>query len=223
MMRAVVTHPEGARVQSAASWPVTGRPDWRERLPVLCGERIVLRELLPADGPPLAALLTTDEVTRFISPPPKSAEAFDRCIQNAVEQRAAGMAAWYAVTPRAFDTPVGLFQVRSIEPGFATAEWGFALGSGFWGTGIFDESAALVLAFSFETLGVHRLEARVAVRNGRGIGALRKLGAVQEGLLRKSLLCNGAFLDQALYTILDDDWRRAQAMAGSRRVTLAVH
>ena len=49
----------------------------------------------------------------------------------------------------------------------------------------------MVVDFAFDTLGVHRLEARAAVANGRGNGALRKIGAVQEGVLRKSFLKNG--------------------------------
>ena len=61
--------------------------------------------------------------------------------------------------------------------------------------------------FAFETVGVHRLEARAALRNGRGNGALRKIGAVQEGVLRKSFLKNGEYLDQMLWTILDEDWK----------------
>ena len=88
-------------------------------------------------------------------------------------------------------TAIGLFQVRQLEPDFATAEWGFALGSAFWGTGMFMDGARMVVDFAFETLGVRRLEARAAVANGRGNGALRKLGAVQEGVLRRSFLKNG--------------------------------
>ena len=63
-----------------------------------------------------------------------------------------------------------------------------------------------MVQFAFETVGVHRLEARAAVKNGRGNGALRKIGAVQEGVLRKSFLKNGEYLDQVLWTILDEDW-----------------
>ena len=37
----------------------------------------------------------------------------------------------------------------------------------------------------------------VSKRNGRGNGALRKLGAVQEGLLRQSFARNGEYVDQA--------------------------
>jgi ribosomal-protein-alanine N-acetyltransferase len=105
------------------------------------------------------------------------------------------------------DTAVGLFQVRQLEPGWGTAEWGFAIGSAFWGTGLYAEGAELVLDFVFETIGVHRLEARAAIQNGRGNGALRKLGAVQEGTLRKSFLRNGQYMDQALWAIIADDWR----------------
>ena len=112
--------------------------------------------------------------------------------------------------------PIGIFQVRSLEPAFGTAEWGFALASEFWGTGIFVDGAKLVVDFAFEVLGVHRLEARAALKNGRGNGALRKLGAVQEGVLRRSFLRNGEYLDQALWTILQDEWMQAKTVWGSR-------
>jgi RimJ/RimL family protein N-acetyltransferase len=71
---------------------------------------------------------------------------------------------------------------------------------------VFQEGAALMVNFAFEVVGVHRLEARAAVKNGRGNGALRKMGAVQEGLLRKSFQKDGEYLDQALWTILKEDW-----------------
>jgi RimJ/RimL family protein N-acetyltransferase len=57
---------------------------------------------------------------------------------------------------------------------------------------------------------VHRLEARVAAVNGRGNGALQKIGAVQEAILRKSFHCNGQYIDQLLYAILDQDWRASR-------------
>jgi RimJ/RimL family protein N-acetyltransferase len=65
---------------------------------------------------------------------------------------------------------------------------------------------------------VHRLEARAAVKNGRGNGALQKLGATQECILRKSFLKNGEYLDQVLYGMLDTDWRGARAAAVPVRV-----
>jgi ribosomal-protein-alanine N-acetyltransferase len=185
--------------------------DW---LPVLEGRHVRLRGLRPSDAPALHGLLTAPEVARFVSTPPASVDAFERFIAKANRQRS-GKYICYAVTLKGSDTAIGLFQIRETEPNFEAAEWGFALGSAFWGTGIFSESAQLILQFVFLTLGVHRLEARAAVRNGRGGRALQKMGAVQEGVLRKSFKCNGEYLDQVLYAIVKDDWSASLQMAAT--------
>src|SRR5438128_12603566 len=166
--------------------------DWQHRLPTLTGHNVVLRELRTSDAQSLFAMLTTEEVSRFISPPPSTVEGFERFIAWTLRQRSAGCYACFAVTLNDSDTAIGIFQIRETEPGFGTAEWGFALGSPYWGTGVFQEGAQLVVDFAFETVGVHRLEARSAVRNRRGQGALQKVGAVKEGYLRQSLCRNGA-------------------------------
>ena len=198
-----------------ATRPTTSS-DWRQTLPVLSGAGITLRELRLGDAPALLTLLTTEEVTRFISPPPTTVEGFERFITWAQNEREAGRYVCFAVVPDGYDTAVGLFQVRQLDSSFETAEWGFAIGSEFWGTGLFTAGADLVLEFSFETLGVRRLEARAAVQNGRGNGALRKTGAVQEGVLRKSFLRGGKHIDQALWALLDEDWYRSKAVWGSK-------
>jgi ribosomal-protein-alanine N-acetyltransferase len=194
--------------------------DWRTGLPVLTGAQVVLRELRSTDAPSLFALLTTEEVSRFISPPPTSVEGFEKFIAWAQRQRRAGSYACFAVTLANDDTAIGIFQLRELEPGFGTAEWGFAIGSPYWGTGVFQEGAELLVSFAFERVGVHRLEARAAVRNGRGNGALRKIGAVQEGLLRKSFLKDGEYLDQTLWTILDEDWHARDGWASQEGMTI---
>ena len=185
--------------------------DWQHGLPTLRDAQVVLRELRASDAPSLFALLTTEEVARFISPPPSSVEGFERFISWTLRQRAEGTYACFAVTVTGYDTAIGIFQVRATEPGFATAEWGFAIGSPFWGTGVFQQGAELVLDFAFDTLGVHRLEARAAVKNGRGNRALQKLGAVAECRLRNSFVKGGEYLDQMLYAMLDTDWRGSRA------------
>jgi ribosomal-protein-alanine N-acetyltransferase len=179
----------------------------KDGLPVLAGSSFTLRELRTEDAPALLALLTTDEVSRFISPPPTTVDGFERFIQWANRERQAGNYACFAVVPNGGDTAVGIFQLRSLEQGFATAEWGFAIGSQFWGTGMFTEGARLVVDFAVDVIGTHRLEARAAVANGRGNGALRKVGAVQEGVLRRSFVRNGVHHDQVLWGILAEDWR----------------
>jgi [ribosomal protein S5]-alanine N-acetyltransferase len=194
----------------------TTQSDWRQSLPVMAGSMVTLRDLRLSDAPALLSMLSTEEVARFISPPPTTVEGFERFIAWTHRERAAGNYVCFGVVPHGMDTAIGIFQIRQLEPGFGTAEWGFAIGSPYWGRGIFSEAAKLAVDFAFEGIGVHRLEARAAVINGRGNGALRKVGAVQEGILRKSFLRNGEYLDQALWTILDEDWRRAKTAWGVR-------
>jgi RimJ/RimL family protein N-acetyltransferase len=203
------SHPVHTRAAavSGTTQPQTVASNWKIALPMLAGSTFRLRELRIEDAPSLLAMLTTEEVARFISPPPTTVEGFERFIVWAQRERQAGNYACFAIVPQGMATAIGIFQVRSLEPGFGTAEWGFAMGSQFWGSGIFAEGAHLVLDFAFDVIGAQRLEARAAVANGRGNGALRKIGAVQEGLLRRSFLRNGLHLDQVLWGILADDWR----------------
>ena len=200
----------------AQATAVTTQSDWRQALPVMTGSMVTLRDLRLSDAPSLLAMLSTAEVARFISPPPTTVEGFERFIAWTHRERAAGKYICFAVVPHGMDTAVGIFQIRQLEPGFVTAEWGFAIGSAYWGTGIFLDAAKRAVDFAFETIGVHRLEARAAVANGRGNGALRKMGAVQEGVLRQSFLRNGQYHDQILWTILAEDWRYGKAVWGVR-------
>jgi RimJ/RimL family protein N-acetyltransferase len=205
-------------LMTSATTPTTTATssDWKHSMPVLHGNGITLRELRISDAPALLALLTTEEVTRFISPPPTTIEGFERFIQWADREREGGRYVCFAVVPDGYDTAVGLFQVRQLDQAFATAEWGFAIGSPFWGSGLFMKGADLVIEFAFDVLGVHRLEARAAIENARGNGALRKAGAVQEGILRKSFLRGGKHHDQALWAIVSTEWQRSKAVWGAR-------
>ena len=202
---------ESMAVETTMTTTTTTAPvvssDWKQGLPTLSAENVTLRELRLSDAPSLLAMLTTEEVARFISPPPTTVAGFERFIAWTHNERQAGRYICFAVVPKGMDTAIGIFQVRQLEPGFASAEWGFAIGSAFWGTGLFPTGSQLVLDFAFDVVGVHRLEARAAVRNGRGNGALRKVGASCEGVMRKSFLRNGEFLDQNLWSILAEDWK----------------
>ncbi len=193
--------------RAATRTTIVTTSDWKTGLPVLAGTTFLLRDLRLEDAPSLLAMLTTEEVSRFISPPPTTVEGFEHFIIWAQREREAGNYACFAVVPDGMATAVGIFQIRSLDSGFVTAEWGFALGSQFWGTGIFVEGARLMVDFAVDVIGAHRLEARASVANGRGNGALRKLGAVQEGVLRGAFNRHGVRHDQVLWGIVADDWR----------------
>ena len=209
----MVQNLEPIRFDAAAAVAAIGvEDDWTKALPVLQGRRTVLRELVKTDALSLLSMLSAEEVARFISPPPTTPEGFEKFIAWAKRERQTGKQITFGMVPEGCDHAVGLVQVRAIAPNFSVAEWGFALGSPFWGTGLFLASARMTLDFAFQHTGVNRLEARAVVQNGRGNGALRKLGAVQEGVLRGSLVKNGKHLDQVMWSILSQDWFQAKAV-----------
>ena len=193
-------------VASLPTWGPAARANWREGLPVLRGLGLTLRALTAADAPSLHAQLTTDQVSRFISPPPASVTGFERFIAWTHRERAAGRYACFAVVPDGETAAVGIFQVRMLEDRAGVAEWGFILGEAYWGTGLFLAGAQRVVDFAFATMGLQRLEARASTANGRGNGALAKLGAVREAVLRQSFERHGERHDQALWGILRHDW-----------------
>lgn len=190
--------------ESLPVWGPASVVDWRAGLPVLEGVGLTLRELRPEDAPSLHAELSNEAVARFISPPPATCEDFERFIRAAVTKRAEGQYACFAVIPTGETRAVGLFQIRILEG--ETAEWGFALGQSYWGTGLFLAGAHAVVHFAFTQMGLSRLEARAAVPNGRGNGALRKLGAQCEATLRRSFQRHGQWVDQLLWAMTADDW-----------------
>jgi len=180
--------------------------DWREALPVLVAEGVTLRELRVSDAPTLLAMLTTEEVARFITPPPTTVEGFEKFIGWTHREQAAGRYVCFGVVPAGRHDAVGIIQIRALDKEFGIAEWGFALGSEFWGTGVFQAAARQVVGFAFKALPVRRLEARAVVKNGRGNGALNKLGASCEAVLRSSFRKDDTNMDQMLWSILRSDW-----------------
>jgi ribosomal-protein-alanine N-acetyltransferase len=209
----MVQNLEPIRFDAGAAVAAVGvEDDWTKALPVLEGRRTVLRELVKTDALSLLSMLSAEEVSRFISPPPTTPEGFEKFIAWAKRERQTGSQITFGIVPEGCDHAVGLVQVRAIAPNFSVAEWGFALGSPFWGTGLFLASARMTLDFAFQHTAVNRLEARAVVQNGRGNGALRKLGAVQEGVLRGSMVKNGKHLDQIMWSILSQDWFQAKAV-----------
>jgi [ribosomal protein S5]-alanine N-acetyltransferase len=213
-------HPESCEVTARPAPPEAAyrRPvsrlarAWRDGVPPLVGDRVTLRELQDVDAPTMLAMMNDDEVRRFIPRPPQSADRFREFIEWTHRKRQTGSYLCFGMVPAGQDHAVGLFQVRKLDPLFHTAEWGFALGRPYWGTGLFEQGAQLLLGMLFDTIRLRRLEARAAVANGRGNGALQKVGASREGQLRRSFLLNGQYSDDALWSVVAADWRRRQGV-----------
>ncbi len=188
--------------------PAAPAKSWQEVVPELSNDVVTLREVRRSDAPSLFAMLTTEEVRRYMSTPPGDVAGFERFIDWARAERAAGRYLCLAVVPKGYDVAIGIFQIHQLDPAFTTGEWGAALGSQFWGTGIFEAGARLLFDFLFDQLGLHRLEARAAVQNGRANGAARKMGAVPEGVARRALKYRGRYHDQLMWSLLAEDWQQ---------------
>jgi len=188
-----------------------GALDWRATVPMLLTQDVRLRELRVADAPALLSVLTED-VVRFISPPPTTIEGFRQFIEWSHRRREQGRYVSFGVVPEGCDVAVGIFQLQLSEEPKAKAEWGFAMGSPFWGRGLFVEGADAMLDFAFRGIGLDRLGTRVAVANERGNGALRKLGAVRERVIPNGLVRNGRYLDQYYWSICPEDRPRRKVI-----------
>ncbi len=180
--------------------------DWRRELPVLASRLATLREPASQDLGPLVDVLSISDASRFGIDEPITDAAVVGLIERATRERAAGTAFTYVVSLGAGRPAVGLVRVRQLDVVFEAAEWEATLTPSVRGTGVFIDAIRLVGSFAFGTVGVHRLEARVVVQNGRANGALKKLGAVQEGILRRSLRKDGVYFDQVLWSMLKEDW-----------------
>jgi ribosomal-protein-alanine N-acetyltransferase len=180
--------------------------DWRTQLPTLTARQVTLREATVSDLRPLMDLLSLGDASRFGIDEPLSELGVQQLLDRGQRERAGGTGFIYVVTIGATRAVVGLAQVRQLVLGFESAEWECTLAPSWRGTGIFIELARLLGSFTFGTVGAHRLEARVPLQNGRGNGALRKLGAVQEGILRQSVRRGDEYVDQVLWSILKEDW-----------------
>ncbi len=178
----------------------------RGPLPRLSDGRVTVRALTAADAPALLAQVGSPARLPHVAAGPRSVEEARSFIRWTHAQRARGRHLCWGVVPPDGRHAVGMVQVWPIEHGFSTAEWGFAVGAGFWGTGLFPAAAGLVLHYLFATVGVRRLEARAGVGNGRGNSVLRKLGATPEGLLRSGLPQVAASQDHVMWSLLAGEW-----------------
>jgi RimJ/RimL family protein N-acetyltransferase len=185
---------------------IIGVAGWRNELPPLNGRVALLREPVPQDLGPLMELLSIGDATHFGLEEPVSDIGVLELIDRFARERASGLAFTYVIILASARAIVGLVQVRQLDPSFEAAEWECTIAPSFRGTGIFLETARLVGSFAFGAIGTHRLEARVLLQHGRANGALRKLGAVQEGVLRRSVRRADEYFDQVLWSLLKEDW-----------------
>jgi len=214
-VRSIVSHvpPAGAHAAKPAA------SDWQKGLPILRGPGVTLRQIEPQDATALFDALAPQDVEAAFEPAPTSAEMFGQYISWARKQITTGRAACFAIVPDGSLHAVGVVQLRRLDSQFKTADWGIVLAPAWRGTGLFVDVAQTLLRFAFETVGVHRLEARTGGTNLPACAAMRKIGAKLEACLPKSFLCGGRYLDDELWVIADRDWQEIRAALALAKTT----
>jgi RimJ/RimL family protein N-acetyltransferase len=183
-----------------------------DRLPTLDADRVRLRWLTHDDADALFEVFSDPEVTRYWSNPAwkERAEA-SRLIEQIHECFATKSLFQWGIARRADDRVVGTCTLARIDAANRRAEIGYALARRSWGGGIAREAIARVIAFAFDELHLHRIEADVDPRNARSIASLTRLGFQYEGHLRERWHVGDEICDSLFYGLLRREWRRASS------------
>ena len=90
-----------------------------------------------------------------------------------------------------------------------SGELGYWIDSRLEGRGLVSRAVAAVLDQAFGPLGLDRVSLHTEVGNQRSRGLARRLGFVEEGILRQGLAFPGERRDSVVYSLLAAEWRRA--------------
>jgi RimJ/RimL family protein N-acetyltransferase len=180
-----------------------------DRLPTITTSRLRLRPLTPEDVPSLFGVFGDPVVCRYWSRPAlpdlEAAATLQREIAQCFAERS--LFQW-GVAERETDAVVGTCTLAALSPEHRRAELGFALAQAVWGRGYLAEALPALLAFAFETLALHRLEADVDPRNARSIRVLERAGFRREGFMRERYHLAGEVQDAVMYGLLRHEWGR---------------
>lgn len=106
-------------------------------------------------------------------------------------------------------TLLGSCILSNIRRGVAqTGTLGYWIGQQFAGKGHMSEAVKGLVAYSFDELGLHRVEAACLPSNEPSRRLLARVGFAEEGYARAYLKINGRWEDHVLFGLVSSDWRR---------------
>lgn len=102
---------------------------------------------------------------------------------------------------------VGELTISSVQRGpFQSAYIGYWVDADEAGKGYAPEAVVAALAFSFDELGLHRIEISIIPRNDRSLRVVEKLGIRKEGVAERFLQINGVWEDHARFAMTAEEW-----------------
>jgi len=176
--------------------------------PTLAGRHVRLVPLTLHHVPALWEVGSEEEIWRWTLNQILSEAEMRRYVRAALEKQAAGGAIPFATTDAATGRVIGSTRFHNIDPVNRRVEIGYTWIGGAWRrTPANTEAKYLMLRHAFESLGCVRVELRTDALNTRSRSAILRIGAKEEGTLRRHLLTDsGRFRDTVYFSILDDEW-----------------
>ncbi|MES2417463.1 MAG: GNAT family N-acetyltransferase [Bacteroidota bacterium] len=173
--------------------------------PALETERLILREHLTTDTEALFALRTNEEVMRFIDRErPKSLSDITTFITTFNEGFKQGQhIAWVIALKENPDLMIGSIGYWRTNLANYRAEIGYMLHQHYWRKGIISEALNKTIAFGFEDIGLHSIQANINPGNNASRQILLKHGFVKEAYFKEDYYFNGQFLDSEIYGIVN--------------------
>lgn len=87
-------------------------------------------------------------------------------------------------------------------------EIGYWLAPTHTGKGIMTKAVAALVDYGFKVIGLHRIEIMAAEGNLKSQAIPKRLGFTFEGVMRSGEIVNDKFLDDTIYSMLDQEWKR---------------
>jgi ribosomal-protein-alanine N-acetyltransferase len=203
---------------------------WQERVTVsletrLETSRLVLRAPRAVDIAELRSVLSrnADHLRPWSPSPPPGANplGFTELGRSIAKQRRdwkAGTAyVFVALLRQPRESIIGRVALTSVVRGpWQSAQLGYWVDAANGGRGIMSEGVELALAFAFDQLALHRVQAAVMPQNHASRRILAKRGFREEGRAERYLQINGAWEDHLIYGLTEEEWRPASGRVPTR-------
>ncbi|TMI76202.1 MAG: GNAT family N-acetyltransferase [Bacillati bacterium ANGP1] len=189
--------------------------------PVLLEGRLVRLEPLSMDHhAALCAVGFDPELWRWTLNLVQTPEQMREYMKAALDAQARGSELPFATCERASGRAVGSTRFGNIDRANRRVEIGWTWIARPWQrTAVNTEAKYLMLRHAFEQWGCVRVELKTDVLNETSRVALRRLGAKEEGVLRRHMItATGRIRDTVYYSILDTEWPAVKAMLEAKLV-----
>jgi N-acetyltransferase len=131
-----------------------------------------------------------------------------RYVEAALGEQAVGSALPFATVERATNTVVGSTRYGNIVPQHRRAEIGWTWIAPRWQrTAVNTEAKYLMLRHAFDVMACRRVELKTSALNARSRAAMLRIGATEEGTLRRHMVQpDGSARDSVYFSVIDEEW-----------------